>query len=492
MADRRMNRRDFLRLGTLAVAGGALAACAPSAPEVIREEVPVEVEVTRVVQVEGETVVEEVIVTTTPAPREMVEISFMGWGGPEESQAVLDLISRFEYLNDDIKVNWLHTPQDYMPKLMSMFAASTPPDTLFTPQDFYKTFCRDGLMLDIQDQMDADSVLGDADYFLQPQEDARSAYNGRWHGIGCCWVGQHLFYNADMFVDAGIEPPSNDPDEAWEWDHFLEMARELTLDSSGNHPYDGGFDANDIVQWGINWNTGGHFTYSMPYMNGVQPLDEESNKFQFDDPAAIEAVQNVADLMHKHHVAPVASNFEDLGMSVTQMLENRKVAMHIGGTYELAWTCKIEANLGTACPPKMARTGAIMVADVRGAVKATKHPEAAYKWVRMTGDPFYQSTFLKIGLWWPNQTALMTPEGLDSWITERMSPTEGVHPSGYHILVDKYVRNHTDTWRCPPDFPEADQIIDAGLEEVWGGTKTASEAMQVAVPAANAILAQNA
>jgi multiple sugar transport system substrate-binding protein len=466
MSSHAVSRRKFLQLASLSAAATALAACVPAAPQ------------------------QQAVSEQAPAS-ELVTISFMGWGGPEESQAVLDLIERFEGENPGTKVTWLHTPQDYMPKLMSMVAAATPPDTLFTPQDFYKTFCRDGLMLDIQDWLDADPTLSDPNYFLQPQEDRRSAYNGRWHGIGVCWVGQHMFYNVDMFVEAGIEPPTNDPDEAWSWDHFLDVAREFTLDSKGNHPYDSGFDPDDIVQWGVNWRpTGGHFLASVPFMNGVLPLDEDTNKFQFDDPAAVDALQRVADLTNVHYVTPRSSNFDDLGMSVTQMLEGRRVAMHIGGTYELAWTHKIDATLGTACPPKMKQTGAIVVADVRGAMRATKHPEAAYKWVRMTGDPIYQSTFLKIGLWWPNQTALMTPEGLESWISERKSPTEGVHPPGYYDLVDKYVRNHTDSWICPPNFPEADQIIRSSLEGLWNGNQTAEEAVKDAVPRANEILMQ--
>ena len=269
------------------------------------------------------------------------------------------------------------------------------------------------------------------------------------------------------------------------------MAKQLTLDSQGRHPDDAGFDPQDIVQWGIDHQTGGYFPETFLLQNGVQSYDESTNRFNFAEPAAVEGLQNVADLMHKHHVAPLGSNLKDLGMSNTQMLENRKLAMAVDGTYALAWTHKINADLGVACLPKMKQTGTVAVADVRAAMKATQHPDEAYKWVRMTANPIYQSTFLKIGLWWPNQTALMTPEGLESWISERKSPTEGIHPAGYYDLVDKYVRNHTQAWLCPAGFAEAKQVIFSALESVWNGTKTAEEAMAGSIDNANEILASS-
>ena len=472
MSKRTLSRREYLRLSSLALAGLGLAACAPQVAQEtpVAEEKPVEN-------------------TAAPVSAEIVNISFMGWGGPEESQAVLDLIAKFEGDNPTIKVAWLHTPEDYMTKLVAMIASGTQPDTLFTPQDFFKGYCKKGLMLDIQDFLDVDPIIDTKTYFLQPQEDNRSAYNGRWHGIGCCWVGYNLFYNADMFTEAGIEPPSNDPDKAWTWDQFVEVAKQFTEDSKGNHPDDNGFDPNDIVQWGgYVWGEWMPGTWAM--MNGGQFIDPNTNQYKLDDPAAIEGIQNVADLANKYHVAPMAANFKDLGMSSSQMLENRKLAMSVVESPALAWTTKIKAGLGTACLPKMKKTGTQVIADVRAAMKATKHPEAAYKFVRMTGDPVYQSTFLKIGLWWPNQTALMTPEGLNTWITERKAPGDGVHPSGYFDLVNKYVRNNTEAMICPPGYPEANAIINSGLESVWNGTKTAQQAITEFIGKANEILTE--
>ena len=466
MSARTISRREWLRLSALTTAGLGLAACSPQEPD------------------------EKAVESAAAAPpTEIVNISFMGWGGPEESQGVLDLIKKFEGDNPTVKVAWLHTPEDYMTKLTAMIASNTTPDTLFTGQDYYKDFCKKGLMLDIQDYLNADTTMDTKTYFLQPQEDSRSAYKGRWHGIGCCWVGMHLLYNADMFKEAGIEPPSTDPDKAWTWERFVEVAKQFTLDSKGKHPDDSGFDENDISQWGVLWQTGGPWGESIALMNGVQSIDEATNTWKLDDPAAVEALQAVADLRHKHHVTPFADNLKELGMSFDQMLGNRKLAMAIEGTYTLAWTTKIEATLGVACPPKLKQTSTIVVADVRAAMKATKYPDAAYKFVRMTGDPDYQSIFLKMGLWWPNQTSLMTSAGLDSWITERTAPGKGIHPPGYKTLVDKFVRNNTKAWICPPGFQESSAVVTSGLESVWNGTETAQSAVAGFIGKANDVLA---
>ncbi|MEZ4559907.1 MAG: extracellular solute-binding protein [Caldilineaceae bacterium] len=125
----------------------------------------------------------------------------------------------------------------------------TPPSSAAT----CGTYVRDGLLLDITDQLELDPLLGAGNYFIQPQEYDRCTFEDRWYGIGSCWVAPHRYYNAATFEAAGIEPPSNDPDEAWTWDQFVEAARALTMDANGNHPGDAGFDVDNVEQWGVHW-----------------------------------------------------------------------------------------------------------------------------------------------------------------------------------------------------------------------------------------------
>lgn len=463
MATYRVSRREFLRLSSASLAAMTLAACAPPAapqPAAPKEEAP-------------------------PAAKE-VTISFMGWGGPEEDQGIRAGIEKFQQENPGIKVTWLHTPENYTEKLLANVAAGTPPDTAFIGSDIFQTFARDGMLLDITDMLKNDPVLGAPDYFIQPQEEQRCTRNGRWYGIGSCWVAPHIYYNADIFKEAGIEPPSNDPDEAWEWDHFLEVARQLTVDANGKHPGEDGFDPENVNQWGVHWPTWWIPLHAAIQSNEGQWIDMETRLLVIDQPAATEALQRIADLMLVHRVMPQSSVFDELGMSNTQMLENRKLAMAVDGSWALAWMHKIQAKLGTAVLPKMKRPATDLQAHLHSVLAATKEPEAAWKWLAFLSSQWYQAQFCRIGLWLPSQTALLTEEGLKSWITPE------VHPAGYELIVTEYVPRFGRVLYMPPGWARASSIVTAALDAIWIGEKTAEESLKPAVAEANVVLQEEA
>src|SRR3712207_6955668 len=39
----------------------------------------------------------------------------------------------------------------------------------------------------------------------QPMEQERATLEGKWYGIGSCWVVPHLYYNADLLEKAGVK-----------------------------------------------------------------------------------------------------------------------------------------------------------------------------------------------------------------------------------------------------------------------------------------------
>jgi len=461
----RLSRRDFLRASAGLTGVVFLAACAPEAAP-------------SAAPAGGE----------QAAPgAERVEVTFMGWGATEEDEGVKAAVKQFEAEQDKVKVTWLHTPENYGEKLLTDIAAGTPPDTAFIGSDMYRTLIGGGLLLDITDMLKGDPLLGAADYFIEPQEEGRCTQDGKWYGIGSCWVAPHIYYNADVFAEAGVEPPSNDPELAWTWPQFLEAATALTVDAAGKHPNESGFDAENIQRWGVQWPTWSTILHAAIVGNGGDWIDPATGLLILDTPAATEAMQNVADLVLKNKVSPAGTAMEALGMTNTQMIDSGRLAMAIDGSWALSWLYKIKPKLGTAVLPGMSqKTGTSMQAHLHSGFASSQHPSEAWQWVRFLSTPFYQTQFCKSGLWLPSQSDLMTPEGLQTWITE------GVHPEGFVDIPTKFLPKYGSVLYQPVGWAEAAQILQPGFDKIFVGDATAEQAMSEVVAPANKVLQEAA
>lgn len=425
------------------------------------------------------------MVAAKPPAQDTVTITFGGWGGTAEDEGVKAAIEVFQEETPGIQVEWQHTPNagDYNQVLLTNFAAGTAPDTSFIISDGYETLRSQGLLLDITDQITSDPLLGQPDYFVQPQEANRCAdENGRWHGIGSCWVAFHIYYNAALLDEMGITPPGFKEGEIWDWDTFVQNAKMLTVDADGRHPDDAGFDADNIQRWGVDWPLWWMPIGSAIYSNGGAYVQD--GRLALDSPEALEAMQRLSDLIYVHHVAPRSASLQDLGMTNTQMVDNGRLAMAIDGSWALSWMnpSLVSVPLGTGAIPMMKQPADIMQAHFHSVISTSEHPDEAWQWVRFLATPFYQTEFLKIGLWLPSQTALASEEGLATWITE------GIHPANYVDLVTDYMPKHGVGLRIPAGYLEADpNFITPAFQALAAGTP-AAEAIPAAVQQANDIL----
>ena len=59
------------------------------------------------------------------------EITFSSWGSITELKIIEQIIADFEKENPDIKINFMHIPQNYFQKLHLLFASNQAPDVLF-------------------------------------------------------------------------------------------------------------------------------------------------------------------------------------------------------------------------------------------------------------------------------------------------------------------------------------------------------------------------
>ncbi|MEZ4505033.1 MAG: sugar ABC transporter substrate-binding protein [Thermomicrobiales bacterium] len=402
------------------------------------------------------------------AAQESVEISMMGWGSPLEQENVEKGLQVFQQANPDISVEWIHVPDEYDTKLKTAIAGNTAPDVFWATnlQDFVAI----GAVKDITELVSSDPILGAPDYFLQPQETERATVNGKWFGIGSCWVAPHIYYNTDLLAEAGVDPPSSDPAQAWTWDQFLEAGRLLTLDSEGRHPGDEGFDINNVRQWGVSWPTyfialsaaiysNGGYTYGTDYTSG------------WGMPESVAAIQQVADLQLVHQIAPVPAAFEQMGMDAWTALATGNVAIIIDGSWALQDISKLDFAFGCGVLPVLAEPATVMLAHCHVISADTDQPEASWSLLQYLSSNEYQLGLCQAGLWLPSHTSLLSEEGQAEWLTP------DVHPEGYGQIASDYVLNYGKALFYPAGYTESDQLLQAALDPVWIGEQTAQEAL---------------
>nr|WP_217589445.1 extracellular solute-binding protein [Lentibacillus saliphilus] len=160
-------------------------------------------------------------------------------------------------------------------------------------------------------------------------ENAREAYtfDGELYGIPNSITVHSMLLNLDLFEEAGVEPPENGE---WTWNEFADAAEKLTFDRDG----DGEIDVYGFSTYIL---PGYYEAWPFFYINGGQPLSDDLSEFTFDDPAAVEAIQQLADIKLEKEAAPVSMGGADVGGTFQAWAseEQRTVAMEPWATWAI-------------------------------------------------------------------------------------------------------------------------------------------------------------
>jgi multiple sugar transport system substrate-binding protein len=218
------------------------------------------------------------------------EISFMNWdvveGSPLETA-----INAFQE-ETGITVNVQPTPTaDYTTRMRTLLASGSPPDIMRIDDDLVRGFAEANQLTDLTElieQSDVDtSAFPEALYTFPVQAD----------GTHPAWVvgvqPRVIFYNVDMFEEAGVTPPPTTwTSEGWTWDDFLAAAQQLT-------------DA-DAQRWGALIYGDNAYEQTWSVNNGVEGgiYSPDGTEFTLASDKGAEAVQWVTDLTCVHEAQP--------------------------------------------------------------------------------------------------------------------------------------------------------------------------------------------
>jgi multiple sugar transport system substrate-binding protein len=197
-----------------------------------------------------------------------------------------------------------------------------------------------------------------------------------------------LYYNEDLFDEAGLDYPPhavgdpytlNGEEVEWNFDTLAEVAKVLTVDATGNDATSADFDADNIVQYGFDfqWTKDSPRWFSA-YFEPSYPVDENGDAFLSDGQiAAIEWFYN-AQFGDQPFLPTQAAMDSDLISG--NSFSSGKVAM---GLTHLWYTCCISAdsvpNWDVAVVPSYnGNTTSKMHGDTFHIMGDTDHPEEAF------------------------------------------------------------------------------------------------------------------
>jgi multiple sugar transport system substrate-binding protein len=268
------------------------------------------------------------------------EINYWGGWNGSDLEAMQTIVNNFNESQDEIHVNLsYYLWADMFTKLITEYVSGEPADVMCAHPFEIGQYAEMGLY-------DADQVtrvgLSASDY-------SEAVWNGTFYqGVQyAAPLDTHmhgLFYNKDIFAEAGIEKVPETGDE------LIETALKLTVDSSGLHPGDEGFDKNNVVQYGLSFGMNHHALFqwcTLMYQQGEKPFTEDMTQVTFDVEKAEKASQWLQDLIYVHNVAPQGET------SYSDSFANARAAMVIGGSWDVPKFDNADLNYGTALYPQV-------------------------------------------------------------------------------------------------------------------------------------------
>ena len=282
---RKLTRREMLRLSAFSAAGMVLVACAPAAPAPSGgAEAP------------------------AASADEAITITIFDFGGEADQKVYAEAHARFneEFPNVTIVDNFtpVSTWSEYSNKIVTQVAGGQAPDIINIAIEGARLLQSKDLLIPLDDIMAQDPDSAELTDDVHPALILPFNIDGKTWYVPHSWNNMVIHYNTKMFAEAGIEPPKAD----WTWSDFLEIAKALTT----------GEGDNKVFGFGIPF-----FNFGLtPWLltNDTYQLDELWTKSNLDDPAVVESVQFVHDLVHEHGVSPAVEGTDNNNLFVSGRL----------------------------------------------------------------------------------------------------------------------------------------------------------------------------
>lgn len=296
-----------------------------------------------------------------------VTVQFASWGSESEVKILKPILAGFEKENPDIKVEFLHIPQNYFQKIHLLFASNTAPDVLFINNQYLPVYANAGVL----EELDGYKEFSFGSFY----KNAVSAlsYNKKIYAVPRDISTLVIFYNKDIFDRYHIPYPK----DGWTYGEFLKTAQ-----NAAHRPEIFGISFEEEP------------LFYLPYLMSFGDKEVPS----FNSPATRTGLQKYADLRNKYHAAPYKT--EAASATMAQMFLQGRLAMHLSGRWlvpkyredaKFRWDV-VQFPKGSA--------GSIAPADASGwaMAKSSRHKNEAAKLIQYLSSKTSSRQFAQSGL----------------------------------------------------------------------------------------------
>ena len=330
-------------------------------------------------------------------------LTFRVWD-QEAAAAYRESFKEFHKKNPEIDVkvevvSW----NRYWDRLPLDISSGDMADVYWVNSSNYAQYADNGNLMDVKD-----AVGSDHEEWQKSVVDLYTRKGKLW-GVPQLWDSIALYYNRDAVEAAGVDASNLTwaPD-AGQGDTLLGAARKLTVDKSGRHPGEDGFDAKNVATYGFNAQADMQAVY-LPFLAEAGGTYQASDgSFAFASPQGNNAFSYLVAMINAHRVAPPAADTNTNGDSTRDLFVKGRLALFQSGPYNLKEVADNAKGFKWGVAPMVAgpkgRISTVHGVAAVGNAK-TKHKAATAKALKWLGSAEGQLPLAERGVSFPGAVA---------------------------------------------------------------------------------------
>ena len=326
---------------------------------------------------------------TTP-----VQLVYRDWRTDWFAPMAQQMLDEFHVTHPNIRVYYNLDPEnnEFAEKSLEDLQAGTAPDVFQGCCSFLPIWAQKDYLLDLRPYVQADLDQATIDDWDPVQYNSFFTRDGRQYALPKYHGALALYYNKDLFDQAGMDYPS----DSWNHEDYLAAMKQLTRQGVWGSMVDIAWER---LQVHVNaW--GGHF---------VDPADPTKSRMA--DSAALQAFEWIRARMWEDKVMATALDVQNKGTQ--EAFVAGELAMIEDGSWALkAILTNSDFRVGLAVfPAGPVRRATLAATDGFGIYAGTKHPEAAWELLKFLISKEYGRAMAKAQFLQPARASLV-----DEWI----------------------------------------------------------------------------